>query len=108
MDKETYTQWVIEQLATLGTVTSKKMFGGVGFFLDGLMFAKLSGDATLFFRVDDTNRADYERIGAEPFHSESKKKGMPYYVVPEETIEDRAQLVHWARKAHGVAVAHKK
>ena len=75
MDKETYTQWVIEQLATLGTVTSKKMFGGVGFFLDGLMFAKLSGDATLFFRVDDTNRADYERVGADRFTLKARKKG---------------------------------
>lgn len=108
MDKETYTQWVIEQLAPLGAVTSKKMFGGVGFFLDGVMFAKLSGDVTLYFRVDDSNRPDYEGSGAEKFHSDSKKKGMPYYVVPAEIIEDSTQLVQWARKAHGVAVVHKK
>lgn len=108
MDKETYTQWIKEQLVDLGSVTSKKMFGGVGFFLEGIMFAKLSGDATLYFRVDDSNRADYEELGAEQFHSESKKKGMPYYIVPAEIIEDKTQLVQWAGKAHEVAIANKK
>lgn len=108
MNKDERTELLLHQLAELGGVTSKKMFGGVGFFLDGVMFAKLSGDLVLYFRVDNTNRADYEQLGSIQFHSDSKKKGMPYYVVPTEILDDDLKLVQWARKAHGVAIANKK
>lgn len=108
VDKDEYAKTIIQWLAPLGPVTSKKMFGGVGFFLDGLMFAKLTGEGTPHFRVDDTNRADYERLGASQFNSDSKKKSMPYYEVPAQILEDEQQFVAWARKAHAVAVANKK
>ena len=64
--------------------------------------------ARFFFRVDDSNRADYEALGKGQFHSDSKKKGMPYYEVPEPVIEDEAMFQQWARTAHRVAVANKK
>lgn len=108
INKDEYALHLIDELAEIGKVTSKKMFGGVGFFLDKTMFAKLSGDGTLYFRVDESNRADYEALGAEQFNSDAKKKGMPYYQVPTEIIADNVQLVKWAKTAYEVAVANKK
>ncbi len=108
MTKDEKTTWFIEQVTPLGAVRSKKMFGGVGFFLDEVMFAKLTGDATLYFRVDDSNRADYEALGGEQFNSSSKGKGMPYYHVPAEVVEDTDRLIEWARTAHQVAIANKQ
>ena len=108
IDKDEYAKTIIQRLAPLGHVTSKKMFGGVGFFLDGLMFAKLTGEGTPYFRVDDTNRADYEQLASSQFHSDSKKKSMPYYEVPAQILEDEPKFVEWARQAHAVAVTHKK
>lgn len=108
MNKDDYAEHIKKELIEIGAVTTKKMFGGIGIFLDGLMFAKISGDGTLYFRVDDSNRADYEGLGAEQFHSGSKKKGMPYYIVPTQIIDDNALLVKWAKIAHDVAVANKK
>ena len=49
MSKDEKGTAVINELATMGDVTSKKMFGGIGIFLEGVMFAKVSGDGTLFF-----------------------------------------------------------
>lgn len=108
MSKDEKATAVTNELASMGHVTTKKMFGGIGIFLEGLMFAKISGDGTLFFRVDDTNRADYEALGTESFHSDSKKKGMPYYEVPGQVIEDEKLFQQWAKTAHSVAVANKK
>ena len=57
MDKDELTQQMKDRLQEMGEITSKKMFGGVGFFLDSIMFAKLTGDNRVFLRVDDSNRA---------------------------------------------------
>ncbi len=108
MSKDEKATAVKQALLPMGEVTSKKMFGGIGIFLEGLMFAKITGDGLLFFRVDDSNRADYEALGKGQFHSGSKKKGMPYYEVPEQVIADEDQFLAWAKTAHGVAVANKK
>lgn len=108
VDLDVLTTQVIERLAPLGEVTSRKMFGGVGFFLEGVMFAKLTGRGLLYFRVDDSNRGAYEAHGTDAFHSVDKKKSMPYYEVPKAVVEDDEAFIEWARVAHGVAVVHKR
>ena len=47
------------------------MFGGAGVYCDGVMFALVPRD-TLYFRVDDGNRAAYEAEGLEPFTYDGK------------------------------------
>ena len=64
------------------------MFDGIGFFRDGLMFAKMSGE-TFCLEVDEENQKDFEERGMTPYFSEKKKKGMPYWEVPIDVIEDR-------------------
>ena len=108
LDKTEYAEYLVDVMDEMGDVTFKKMFGGIGFFLEGVMFAKLSGDGTLYFRVDDTNRSDYETLGAFQFNSDSKKKGMPYYQVPQEILDDTDKLIEWAQTAHRVAINNKK
>ncbi|NJB87127.1 DNA transformation protein [Lewinella marina] len=100
---EDYITYLRDQLADLGEITGKKMFGGYGFFHEGKMFAMV-GHGAFRLKVDDTNRQDFVDRGMEPFHSGGKKKGMPYWEVPVEVIEDRAELTRWARKS--VAIAH--
>lgn len=108
MNKEEMTAYLVGQLREMGPVTTKKMFGGVGIFLEGTMFAKITGDGIPFLRVDDTNRGDFETLGQEQFYSGDKKKGMPYYQVPTIILEDQQRLLQWATKAYGVALANKK
>ncbi|TGE32178.1 TfoX/Sxy family protein [Desulfosporosinus sp. Sb-LF] len=96
---ESYKEYVVDQLAKLGFVTVKKMFGGAGIYYDGLIFGLLADDV-LYFKVDDSNKSDYERAGMEPFQPfDHKPMVMPYYEVPVDILEHRELLADWARKA---------
>ena len=96
---ESYKEYVVDQLGKLGFVTVKTMFGGAGLYYDGLIFGLLTDDV-LYFKVDDTNKLDYERAGMEPFQPiDDKPMVMPYYEVPVDILEHRDLLAEWARKA---------
>jgi DNA transformation protein len=98
-----YRDYVLEQLACLGWVTDKRMFGGVGIYLDGVFFALIADDV-VYFKVGDLNRADYEAVGMRPFKPyRNKPTTMPYYEVPVSVLEDVDQLTAWGRKAYAVA-----
>jgi TfoX N-terminal domain len=58
--------FVVESLRPLGPVSARRMFGGHGIFMDGLMFG-LIADAQLYLKVDEGNRAAYEAEGLQPF-----------------------------------------
>lgn len=104
---EEFLVYISDQLSEFGDIESKKMFGGVGFFKDGIMFAMI-GYGAFRLKVDDTNRNDFIKKGMKPFESSSKKKGMPYWEVPAEVIEDKKELMKWCSKAFEVAVRNKK
>ena len=98
-----YLTYVIDQLECLGPVQSRRMFGGAGLYFEGLFFAVVADDI-LYFKVDDSNRADYEAAGMEPFQPfPDKNVVMQYYEVPIDVIENRDTLRDWAGKAVDVA-----
>ena len=106
-----FVAYVIEQLAQLTRVTSRRMFGGVGLYADGLFFALIASDA-LYFKVDDSNRSDDEQRGSRPFcpFPDKPEMLMNYYDVPAELLDDAEELSKWARKSVAVALvaANKK
>jgi len=98
-----YLTYVIDQLECLGPVQSRRMFGGAGLYLEGLFFAIVADDV-LYFKVDDSNRGDYEAVGMGPFQPFPDKKAvMQYYEVPVDVLENRDILRDWAGKAVRVA-----
>jgi len=101
-----FTGFVIEQLEPCGRVTSRRMFGGVGLYAGGLFFGLIASD-TLYFKVDDSNRADYEQRGSKPFQPFADKPefSMNYYDVPADLLDDAEELSRWARKSLAVALA---
>jgi len=103
---EDYLNFVIDQLSEFGDFEHKKMFGGVGFFKDGKMFAGIMyGNFCL--KVGDSNLKDFEDRGIANFGSSSKKKGMPYREVPADVFEDKTMLKKWADKAYQEAIKKK-
>ncbi|MFN3934123.1 TfoX/Sxy family protein [Parvibaculum sp.] len=102
-----YRDFVIEQLEPLGAVRIRNMFGGAGVYLGDLMFGLIAGE-TLYFKVDDRNRADFEAEDMGPFVYEppsGKAVAMSYYELPERLYDDADELVSWARKALDAALA---
>ena len=69
---DSFAEFLREQLAPLGRVTMRRMFGKTGVFCDGLMFGMVTDD-TLYFRVDDHNRAAFKEAECFPPLSYEKK-----------------------------------
>ena len=104
---EEYVQFALGQLECLGQVTARKMFGGAGLYLDGKMFAIVADDV-LYFKVDNTNRDNYENVGMGPFKPfDTKPQTMSYYEIPIDVLENRDELKTWAEKAYAVALNSK-
>ncbi len=106
-ESDDFLEFLTDQLSTFDAIEIKKMFGGYGFFKEGLMFGMVGNDS-FRLKVDDTNKEDYIVKGMEPFQSASKKKGMPYWEVPQDILEDKAVLAKWAKKSFAIAKAAKK
>jgi DNA transformation protein len=101
-----YLTYVIDQLEGLGPVRSKRMFGGAGLYFEDLFFAIVADDV-LYFKVNGSNRADYEAEGMGPFKPyPDKDTVMQYYEVPIDVLETKNTLRDWADKA--VRVAERK
>lgn len=93
---ETFRAYVLDQLSYVTPVESRPMFGGVGIWSEGHFFALIAGDR-LYFKVDDSNRADYEARGSEKFGK------MPYYTVPPEILDEPGDLRGWVEKSLTIA-----
>ncbi len=96
---------VLDLLEPLGPVSARRMFGGYGIYLDRLMFALVASD-TLYLKVDDESRGEFEAAGLEPFRYTKKGKSyqMSYHAAPEDALEDADLLRDWARKAVDAAM----
>ncbi len=104
---EGFKTFVLDQLEELGDVTPRSMFGGVGLYHRGTFFGILARD-TLFLKVGESNRADYERVGAPaftPYPGRPSKGTKKYHAVPLPVLESAPELVAWARKAIAAARA---
>jgi DNA transformation protein len=104
--KNEYLEYVLEQLAGLPGVRSNRMFSGAGLYQDEVFFGLLFGE-TLYFKVGDNNRPDYESRGMAQFrpYKDRPQVSFTYYEVPPEVLEDRQELVAWERSAVEAAVA---
>jgi DNA transformation protein len=100
-----YLQYILEQLARLPDVSSRRMFGAFGLYCGDQFFALISED-TLYFKVGDATRANYESRGMARFRPYPDKPllSMSYYEVPADVLEDGEALVTWARKAVDAAL----
>ena len=106
--KSTFADYVVtDLLAGVEGVRARAMFGGHGIYKDDLMFA-LIVDEELYYKVDDSNRRDFEAHGSEPFTYGSKGRKpvtMSYWKLPSEIMDDRELLMEWTDKAVQVALS---
>ena len=102
-----YRAFIIDQLSrAVPQIRARSMFGGVGVYSGDYFFALLADD-TLYFKVDDSTRSDFERQGMGPFKPYGEGgESMGYYEVPADLLEDPDALRPWAERA--IAVAAKK
>jgi len=104
-----FVEFVLEQLDSVGPITSKRMFGGVGLYAGDLFFALIAGDV-LYLKADVSTRGELEAAGARPFepYPDRGSGTMQYYSVPAAILEDGDELVVWAKKAVAVSRAQRE
>ena len=92
-----------------GRVNPRRMFGGIGVFRDGLMFA-LVADGALYMKADDQTIGEFEDAGSEPFVYQGKNGPvrLGYWSLPEAAIDDPDEVRLWAERAFGAALRAKK
>lgn len=96
-----FVSYIKEQLAPLGFLSSGRFFGGQAISYHGRQFAWVIC-STLYLRVNDASRADFEAAGAQPFTYMTKKGEITvrkFYTAPEFLLDDPAQLLTWSRRA---------
>lgn len=110
-EKERFLEYVLsEVLSDIDGISSRAMFGGYGIYKDGVIFAIIA-DEQLYFKVDESNRSDYERYGSKPFvYSQGKHKAttMSYWELPADIQEDRVEIARWVQKSYEVSLCQKR
>ncbi len=105
-----FLDYLQDLFGALGLVRARSMFGGVGIYIDELMFGFLDRDETLYLRVDDQNRPAFEAAGSHPFRyplKSGEEFEIGYWRMPEEALECSDQAAHWGRLALDAALRKK-
>lgn len=104
-DKEDFVRHVVDLLQTVGPVTSRRMFGGHGVFLDGLMFGLIDNNE-LYFKADEQSQQEILALGLQAFtyQKQGKEASLSYYQAPEEALEHSEEMRKWGNLGFACAL----
>ena len=104
-EENEFVSHVVDLMQSIGPATAKRMFGGYGVFLDGLMFA-LIADQTLYLKADRESESTFTANGLEAFtyHKKGKQYSMSYFQAPGEALEHAQEMNIWANMAYAAAL----
>jgi DNA transformation protein and related proteins len=99
-----------EMFSCFGAVDVRRMFGGMGIYADGTMFA-LVADGVIYLKSDEGNAASFDREDLGPFTytTQNGERGvMSYRRMPDRLYDDPDELAVWSREALAAARRGKK
>ncbi|HUG61617.1 MAG TPA: TfoX/Sxy family protein [Methylomirabilota bacterium] len=100
-----FSEFLEEMFAPLGGVSMRRMFGGIGIWREGLMFA-LAADDVLYFKADEETVPLFEAEGSAPFTytaKDGRTTVMSFWRAPERVFDDPDALTEFARHASAAA-----
>jgi DNA transformation protein and related proteins len=89
-----YLEFLAEQMAPLGEITWRSMFGGYCLYCDGIVFALIANQC-VFLKANDEDRGKFEARGLQAFRPFEGSQSMSYYEAPPEIFEDPDAMKHW-------------
>ena len=89
--------YLLDELHALGVVSTKRMFGGHGLFVNGLMFSIVVNDV-VYLKGDEQSAGIYTDADCQRFTYMRKDKPvhLNYYQAPDSSLDDSSELHHWA------------
>lgn len=93
----------------LGEVAARPMFGGYGLYLDGAMFAIVTGGA-LYLKADATTAPRFEAAGAVPFSytRQGRRVRLSFWTLPGDGLDEGDSFRSWAEVAVAAAQRSKR
>jgi len=105
-DESPFIAWLAEQLAPLGRLQARRMFGAQGLWLDGL-FIGLVWQGTLYLKSAPEARAGLAQAGGEPFRyrlRDGREQELGFTAPPATVVEEPDALLAWVRQAMQAAL----
>jgi DNA transformation protein len=105
--------WLVELFSPFGTPSVRRMFGGQGVYLAGVMVA-LVADGVLYLKSDAETAGAFDAAGLVPFAyvgKDGRRTVMSYRRAPPAALDDPDEMRPWvdlARAAAGRSAGHKK
>lgn len=95
---DSITEFVIDQLRSLGPVEARSMFGGKGLYWRELIFG-LVDEGRVYFRVGESTVERYREKGSKPFEPWPGHVMAGYWELPADVLEDADEAAGWAKEA---------
>lgn len=109
MNTKEFQQYILKDvLNDVEGISSRKMFGGCGLYKHGVIFGMIIND-TLYFKVDDSNKIQYEKHNSKPFtySHHGKTISMSYWEVPADVIDNKQTLAEWIEQSYLISKQRK-
>jgi DNA transformation protein len=100
-----FVTFALELLSAAGPVEARRMFGGHGLYVHGVMFGLLDDDE-LFLKTDDACRHAFLEAGCRRWVYEGRGRRMEtsYFRPPDEAHDSPEAMLPWAERAIGAAL----
>lgn len=92
----------IDLYADLGDLSTRKMFGGLGIYHRGTIFALVMSDGRMLIKGQGAMQARFDAMGMKRWtytRPGRKETAMPYWELPDSAREDPEEAIALARDA---------
>lgn len=92
----------LELFEGVGPLTTRKMFGGLGIYHAGTIFAVVMSDGTIRLKGQGAMVDRYEALGMQKWTYQrpgQKPSSMPYWALPDSALDDPEEASALAREA---------
>jgi DNA transformation protein and related proteins len=99
---QSFADELVDQMKGLGKITTKKMFGALGFYHGTTLFACLFDGDVFYLKAKGTLADELKATGSQSFIYKSKNGrviNMPYWTAPQTCLDDADEMQKWGKKA---------
>ena len=94
--------FVSDLFSEAGTITTRKMMGGLSIYCDGEIFSIMTAEGQLMIKAQGPLAKELEGLGASKFtytRKTGKTTSMCYWDLPESAMDDPETAADWARRS---------
>ena len=94
--------FALDLFAGLGPLSTRKMFGGLSIYCDGVIFAIVMADGRVLLKGQGAMQDRFEAMGLDRWdyvRKDGSPTNMPYWYLPDSALDDAQEATDLARAA---------